>query len=110
MGGWGDDVTEVGSQQVKIPAGCKATLTFWVNITTDEVGTTIYDKYTVKANNFTLKSLSNVNATGTWVKYTTVVPAAFSGANVTFSFTSDEDSSAATSFKLDDVALTISAP
>ena len=110
MGGWGDDVTEVGSQSAKIPTGCKATLSFWVNITTDEVGSTIYDTYTVKVNNYTLKTLSNVNATGTWVKYTAVVPAAFAGATPTFSFTSDEDSSAATSFKLDDVALTISAP
>ncbi|KAA1418925.1 M4 family peptidase [Nocardioides humilatus] len=110
MGGWGDDVTEVASQQVKIPAGCKATLTFWVKISTEESGSTAFDKYTVKANNFTLKSLSNVNANNTWTLQTAIVPAAFAGANVTFSFTSDEDSSLATSFRLDDVALTISTP
>ena len=110
MGGWGDDVTEVASQSAKIPTGCKATLSFWVKISTEESGSTIYDRYTVKVNNATLKTLSNVNATDTWVKYTAVVPAAFAGATPTFSFTSDEDSSFATSFRLDDVALTISAP
>jgi Zn-dependent metalloprotease len=110
MGGWGQDVTEVASQQVKIPAGCKAVLTFWLNSDTEEFGTTPFDTFTVKANNFTMRTYSNANVTNGWVKQTLAVPAGFAGANVTFSFTSDEDGSLATSFRLDDFALTISAP
>ncbi|KAA1424335.1 M4 family metallopeptidase [Nocardioides antri] len=110
MGGWGDAVEESISQTVRIPAGCKATLTFWINISTDESGTTAWDTWTAKAGNATLMTLSNVDATNTWVKKTRVIPAAFSGKNVNLSFWSDEDGSLATSFKVDDFAVTITAP
>ncbi|MEZ0578433.1 M4 family metallopeptidase [Nocardioides sp. MH1] len=108
LGGYGEVASDVASQTVKIPTGCKAVLTFWLNSDTEELGSGEYDTLTVKANSFTMKTYSNRNVTNGWVKQTLNVPQGFAGANVTFSFTSDEDSSLATSFRLDDFALTLS--
>ncbi|WP_051838680.1 putative Ig domain-containing protein, partial [Streptomyces sp. NRRL WC-3742] len=50
MNGYGSTHTDTLSQTVTIPAGCKATLSFWLHIDTAETGTTAYDKLTVSVN------------------------------------------------------------
>ncbi len=50
LDGYGSSHTDTLSQTVTIPAGCKATLSFWLHIDTAETGSTAYDKLTVSVN------------------------------------------------------------
>lgn len=122
LGGYGEAVTEAMSQdKIKVPAGCKATLTFWVWSLTEEVTTTTaFDTLTVKAGNTTVYTQSNLDAimfatcepscTKAYVKRTVVLPSGLSGTTFTLSFTSAENSSNWTNFHVDNVAITVSAP
>ncbi|MEU4301576.1 putative Ig domain-containing protein, partial [Kitasatospora aureofaciens] len=47
LDGYGSSHTDTLSQTVTVPAGCKATLSFWLHIDTAETGSTAYDKLTV---------------------------------------------------------------
>ncbi|MEU7306430.1 M4 family metallopeptidase, partial [Streptomyces sp. NPDC007206] len=60
LNGYGTSHTDTLSQSVTIPAGCKATLTFFLHIDTAETGSTAYDKLTVTAGSTTLATYSNV--------------------------------------------------
>ncbi|EWT01977.1 hypothetical protein N865_20460 [Intrasporangium oryzae NRRL B-24470] len=106
LDGYGSSHTDSLSQSVTIPAGCKATLTFYVHIDTAETGTTAYDKLTVKAGSTTLATLSNVNAASGYVLKSYDV-SSFAGQTVTIAFTGVEDSSLQTSFVIDDTAVTL---
>src|SRR5205085_6133211 len=66
LDGYGSSHTDTLSQSVAIPAGCHATLSFWVHIDSAETtSSTAYDKLTVAAGTTTLATLSNLNkATG----------------------------------------------
>ena len=111
LDGYGSAHTDTASQSITIPAGkTSATLTFYVHIDTQETGTTAYDKLTVGVTSgsttTTLATYSNVNAaTGYVLK--TISLNAYIGKTVTLKFTGTEDSSLATSFVLDDVAVTV---
>ncbi len=108
LDGYGSTHTDTLSQSVSIPAGCHASLTYYLHIDTAETTTsTAYDKLTVKAGSTTLASYSNLNkATG--YQQRTVDVSAFAGQTVTLTFTGTEDSSLQTSFCIDDTALTLS--
>ncbi|NBH04887.1 putative Ig domain-containing protein [Amycolatopsis sp. SID8362] len=108
LDGYGSTHTDTVSQSVTIPAGCHATLTYYLHVDTAETTTTTaYDKLTVKAGSTTLASYSNLNqATGYQLR--TVDVSAFAGQTVTLTFTGTEDSSLQTSFCVDDTALTLS--
>ena len=87
------------SQSVTIPAGCSATLSFWLHIDSAETTTsTAYDKLTVKIGTTTLATYSNLNkATGYSQKSFNV--SSFAGQTVTISFSGVEDSSLQTSVR-----------
>ncbi|MFF5233295.1 M28 family peptidase [Dactylosporangium sp. NPDC000521] len=106
--GYGSTHTESISQAVTIPAGCSATLTFYVHIDSAETTTSsAYDKLTITAGSTTLGTLSNLNkATGYQAK--TYSLNAFAGQTVTIKFNGTEDSSLQTSFVIDDTAVTVS--
>ncbi|MFF4976098.1 M4 family metallopeptidase [Streptomyces sp. NPDC001083] len=108
LDGYGATHTDTLSQSVTIPAGCKASLTFYLHIDTAETTTsTAYDKLTVTAGSTTLATYSNLNkATGYAQK--TFDLSSFAGTTVTLKFSGVEDSSLQTSFVLDDTALTTS--
>jgi zinc metalloprotease ZmpA len=107
LDGYGTTHTDSASQSVTIPAGSHATLSFYVNISTAETtSSTAYDKLTVKAGSTTLATYSNLNEGGYTQKSFDL--SSLAGQNVTITFTGTEDSSAATSFLIDDTALTIS--
>ncbi|MEU1530918.1 putative Ig domain-containing protein [Streptomyces fagopyri] len=108
LDGYGSTHTDTLSQPVTIPAGCKASLTFYLHIDTAETTTsTAYDKLTVTAGSTTLASYSNLNkATGYAQK--TFDLSSFAGSTVTLKFSGAEDSSLQTSFVLDDTAVTTS--
>ena len=92
---------------MSIPAGCRATLSFWLHIDTAESGSTAYDKLTVKAGGTTLATYSNVNAASGYVQRSFDV-SALAGTTATISFSGVEDSSLQTSFVVDDTALALS--
>jgi hypothetical protein len=107
MNGYGSAHTDTLSQSVTIPAGCHATVTFWLHIDTTESGSTAYDKLTVQAGSTTLATYSNANA-GSGYTQKTLDASALAGQTVTIKFTGTEDSSQQTSFVIDDTALTVS--
>ena len=108
LDGYGTTHTEAINQSVTIPAGCAATLTFWVHVDSAETTTSVqYDKLTVKAGSTTLATYSNLNKAAGYSQKSLNV-SSFAGQTVTISFTGTEDSSLQTSFVIDDTALTVS--
>jgi hypothetical protein len=107
LDGYGSTHTDTVSQAVTIPAGCSASLSYYLYISSSEGTTTAYDKLAVSANGTTVQSYSNVNK-GTGYVLRTVNLSAYAGTTVTIKWTGTEDSSAATSFFIDDTALTLS--
>ncbi|MFE9424689.1 putative Ig domain-containing protein [Kitasatospora sp. NPDC006697] len=107
LDGYGSAHTDTLSQTVTIPAGCKASFSFWLHVDTAETGTTAYDKLTVQANSTTLATYSNVNAATGYVQKSFDL-SSFAGQSVTLKFTGTEDSSLQTSFVIDDTALNAS--
>ncbi|TQJ11902.1 M4 family metallopeptidase [Kribbella jejuensis] len=108
LDGYGTTHTDTLSQSVTIPAGCSATLTFYLHIDTAETTTTTqFDKLTVKAGTTTLATYSNLNkASGYSLK--TFNLSSFAGQTVSISFSGTEDSSLQTSFVVDDTGLNLS--
>ncbi len=105
--GYGSTRTESLSQTVTIPAGCTATLTFWLHVDTAETSSTVYDRLTVTAGSTTLATYSNVNAASGYAQKTFNL-SSLAGQSVTLKFNGTEDSSLQTSFVIDDTALQIS--
>ncbi|WP_371480340.1 protease pro-enzyme activation domain-containing protein [Kitasatospora sp. NBC_00315] len=107
MNGYGSAHTDSVSQTVTIPAGCKATFSFWVHIDTAETGSTAYDKLTVQAGSTTLATYSNANAATGYVQKSFDL-SAYAGQTVTLKFTGTEDASLQTSFVVDDASVATS--
>jgi len=108
LDGYGSTHTDTLSQSVTIPAGCAATLTFWLHIDTAETTTTTaFDKLTVKAGATTLATFSNLNKAAGYSQKSFNL-SSFAGQTVTISFSGSEDVSLQTSFVVDDTALTVS--
>ncbi|MFG3009936.1 M4 family metallopeptidase [Streptomyces cinerochromogenes] len=106
LDGYGSSHTDTLSQSVTIPAGCKATLTFYLHVDTAETTTsTQYDKLTVTAGSKTLATYSNLNAASGYTQKTFDL-SSLAGSTVTLKFNGVEDSSLQTSFVVDDTALT----
>ncbi|MGW4562335.1 putative Ig domain-containing protein [Streptomyces sp. NPDC004561] len=106
LDGYGTSHTDTLSQSVTIPAGCKATLTFYLHIDTSETtSSTAYDKLTVSAGSTTLATYSNLNANSGYAQKTFDL-SSLAGQTVTLKFNGVEDSSLQTSFVVDDTALT----
>ena len=108
LDGYGTTHTDTVSQSITIPAGCNATLTYYAQITSAETSTTTaYDTLKLTAGATTVQTLSNVNKGTTYVVHT-VSLSAFAGQTVVLKWTGTEDSSLATSFFIDDTAVTLS--
>lgn len=106
LDGYGSSHTDSLAQTVTIPAGCHATLSFYLHVDTAETTTTVaYDKLTVQAGSTTLAGYSNLDQKSGYTQKTFDL-SAFAGQTVTVKFTGTEDSSLQTSFVIDDTALT----
>lgn len=103
LDGYGSSHTDTLQQVFSIPAGCNATLSYYLWIDTDDGTSTVYDRLTLTANGTTLATLSNVNAGSGYVLRTASL-AAFAGQSVTLKWTGVEDASLQTSFLIDDVS------
>ncbi len=106
LDGYGSTHTDSIKQSVTIPAGCAATLSYYLWIDSSEGTGAAYDKLAVTANGTSVQSYSNVNKGTGYVKRT-VSLSAYAGKSVTITWTGTEDSSVATSFLIDDTALTL---
>ncbi|MEU1628322.1 putative Ig domain-containing protein [Streptomyces sp. NPDC020096] len=106
LDGYGSSHTDTLSQSVTIPAGCHASLSFWLHIDTDKTSSTASDKLTVQAGSTTVATYSNLNANDGYVQKTFDV-SSLAGKTVTLKFTGAEGSGAQTSFVIDDTALNI---
>ena len=106
LDGYGSTHTDTLSQSVTIPAGCHATLTFFLHIDSAETTTaTAFDTLTVKAGTTTLGTVSNLNKAAGYVQKTFSIS---STGTVSILFSGVEDSSLQTSFVIDDTAVTLS--
>ncbi|GAA3439912.1 hydrolase [Kutzneria kofuensis] len=105
--GTGTTTTNTESQTVSIPAGCSASLSYWLHIDTAEPTSTKYDTLTVAVGSSTVASYSNQDAASGYQQHS-VDLSAYAGQSVTIKFTGSEDYTKQTSFVLDDTALTVS--
>ncbi|HEX3592998.1 MAG TPA: protease pro-enzyme activation domain-containing protein [Pseudonocardiaceae bacterium] len=107
LDGYGTTHTDTVSQSVTIPAGCTATLSFFLHIDTAETTTTSqFDKLTVKLGATTLGTFSNLNHATGYVQHSFNV-SSFAGQTATLTFTGSEDVSLQTSFVLDDTSVSL---
>ena len=111
LDGYGTAHTDSVAQTVTIPAASTATLGFYLRVASDETTTTsAYDTLKVQVTpsggaTTTLATYSNLNK-GTAYVARSVNLSAYVGKTVTVKLLGVEDSSAATSFLVDDVSLT----
>jgi hypothetical protein len=104
--GYGTTHTDILTQAVTIPANCStARLTFWIKIGSADTGTVIHDTLAVKNGPAVLATYSNLNRTGYVQKSLNL--SVYPGQKVTLTFLGTEDASKATSFVLDDIALSV---
>lgn len=106
LDGYGTTHTDTLSQTVSIPAGCNATLSFYLHTGTDESGSTPFDTLTVQMGTTRLATYSNANANSGYTLWSFNV-SSFAGKTVPLTFTGTEDSSNLTNFVIDDTALTV---
>ena len=106
LDGYGTTHTDTLSQSITIPAGCSATLSYYLSISSSEGTSTAYDKLTVTVNGTAVQSFSNVNK-GTGYVQRSVSLSAYAGQTVTLKWTGTEDYSLQTSFFVDDTAVTL---
>ncbi|TWP38059.1 hypothetical protein FGL98_04215 [Leekyejoonella antrihumi] len=107
LDGYGQSHTDTLAQSVTIPAGCKATLTYYLHVDSSEGTYYPYDTFAVTAGSKTVSTASNENQGSGYVKHT-VNLSAFAGQTVKLKFTGTEDSSLQTSFVVDDGSVTLS--
>ena len=108
LDGYGTTHTDTLTQSVAIPAGCSATLTYYLHVDTQETtASTAYDKLTLTTNGTTKSSFSNLSH-NTGYAVQSVNLSSYAGSTVTIKFTGTEDSSLATNFVIDDTSLNLS--
>lgn len=107
LDGYGYTHTDTLSQSVTIKSGCKATLTYWLMINTQEYSTTTaYDKLKVEINGTVKQTFSNLDASNAYAQKSLDL-SAYSGQTITVKWVGSEDSSLATSFWIDDTAVNL---
>lgn len=107
VGGIYPDWTDFLEQTVTVPAGCHATLTYWLHAETDETGSTANDFFTVNLGGTRLATFSNLDAAPGYQQHTVDV-SSFAGQTVTLRFDGTEDAAVVSTFFLDDIGLNAS--
>ena len=108
LDGYGTTHTDTLSQSVSIPAGCHASLSFYLHVDTAETtGTTAYDKLTLTTNGTSKATFSNLNHNTGYAVHTYDLTS-YAGTTVTIKWTGTEDVSLATNFVIDDTSLNLS--
>lgn len=111
-----NSVTGSLQQQLSIPAGSASSLSFWLNITTAETGSTANDQLFVEVLSTTgsilatIATYSNLNggATGSYVLRSGFSLAPYAGQTVILRFRAATDAVNVTAFRIDDVSVSTS--
>ncbi|MGF1431715.1 protease pro-enzyme activation domain-containing protein [Kitasatospora sp. LaBMicrA B282] len=106
LDGYNSAHTDTLSQTVTIPAGCKATMSYYLHIDTSNPSSTADDTLTLTANGTAVQTFSNLDAASGYVQRT-VDLSAYAGQSVTLTFTGAQNGNGQTSFVLDDTALNV---
>jgi hypothetical protein len=108
LDGYSSPETDTLSQAVSIPAGCTATLTYYLYVYTTEKSTAgTLDTLALTVNGTTEQTFSNKTTTSGYVEQT-VNLSSFAGTTATILWTSKQTGSRATDFFIDSTALTLS--
>jgi cell division septation protein DedD len=109
LDGYSSPETDTLQQTVSIPAGCTATLTYFLFVGTSERSSKgAIDTLNLTVNGTTEQSFSNLTNTGGEYVEETVNLSAFAGTSAKILWTSNQTGSRATSFFIDSTALTLS--
>ncbi|GAA5047013.1 hydrolase [Streptomyces similanensis] len=112
LDGNGTATTDTLSQSATIPAGCGATLSFYLHVDTAETTATAYDTLKAQVLNSsgavlaTLATYSNLDAATGYTRRVLDL-GGYAGQKITVKFTGTEGSKLQTSFVLDDTALDV---
>jgi Pro-kumamolisin, activation domain len=109
LDGYDSAETDTLQQAVAIPAGCTATLTYYLYVSTSESSSKgAIDTLNLTVNGTTEQSFSNKTSTGGGYVQETVNLSSFAGKTATILWTSKQTGSRATNFFVDSTALTLS--
>jgi subtilase family serine protease len=108
MDGYTSPETDTLQQTVSIPAGCTATLTYYLYVGTNETSGSALDTLKLTVNGTTEQSFSNLTNTGGYYVKETVNLSSFAGQSATILWTSKQTGSQETDFFIDSTALTLS--
>jgi len=109
LDGYNTPETDTLQQTVSIPAGCTATLTYYLWVyTTEKSSAGAVDTLKLTVNGTTEQSFSNTTSTGGGYVEETVNLSSFAGGSATLLWTSKQGGSKATDFFIDSTALTLS--
>jgi hypothetical protein len=108
LDGYNSTETDTLQQTAAIPAGCTATLTYYLYIGTNETSKSALDTMALTVNGTTEQSFSNLTTTGGEYVEETVNLSSFAGTNATLLWTSHQTGRRATYFFIDSTALTLS--
>ncbi|MFJ5025203.1 M4 family metallopeptidase [Streptomyces goshikiensis] len=105
LDGYGSGHEDTVAQTVAVPAGCRATLKYWLHIDSAENTTSArYDRLSVTVNGNEVAAYSNLDRADGY-SLRTVDLSAYAGQSVALEFTGREDGSYQTSFVLDDITV-----
>lgn len=106
LDGYGTRHTDDIARSVSLPAGCTATLTYWLRVDSADTSSTPNDKLVVTVNGKRVQYFSNTNRGPSYVQRR-VSLSGYAGQTVEIAWTGTENASRATSFLIDDTAVTI---
>jgi len=108
LDGYSSPETDTLQQTAAIPAGCTATLTYYLWVYTNETTKSAVDTLALTVNGTTLQSFSNLTNTGGGYVEETVNLSSYAGGNAKILWTSNQTGRKATDFFIDSTALTLS--
>ncbi len=109
LDGYNRPETDTVSQTVSIPAGCTATLTYFLWVYTNERSSSgALDTLKLTVNGTAEQSFSNLTSTGGGYVEETVNLSSFAGSSAALLWTSNQTGSRVTDFFIDSTALTLS--
>ncbi len=107
--GYSSPVTDPGvSQTVAIPAGCTATLSYYLFVGTNESKTTVKDTFYVTVNGTTVQTFNNTTNTGGGYVKESVNLSSYAGSNATINFYGVQTGTRVTNFFVDSTSLALS--
>ena len=105
LDGYGESHTDSLAQTVTVPTGCATSLSFYLHIdTTEQTTSTSYDSLAVSENGTVVATYSNLDHNTGYELVT--IPISDPASSIAIAFVGTEDASLATSFVIDDAAVT----